>query len=55
MMGATPLEIAMLSFGRVKNTQMQLDVTTGHLTPVVVGIGKASALQDPHGMLFVTQ
>lgn len=32
---------------------MQLDKSTGHLTPVVVGIGVASALQDPHGMLFV--
>lgn len=34
---------------------MQLDTTTGHLTPVVVGIGMASALQDPHGMLFVAE
>ncbi len=34
---------------------MQLDLTTGHLTPVVVGIGNASALHDPHGMLFVAQ
>jgi len=33
---------------------MQLDVTSGHLTPFVVGIGNASALQDPHGVLFVT-
>lgn len=33
---------------------MQLDKTTGHLTPVVVGIGSASALQDPHGIAFVT-
>jgi hypothetical protein len=33
---------------------MKLDTNTGHLTPVVVGIGVASALQDPHGMLFVT-
>jgi hypothetical protein len=32
---------------------MQLDPTTGHLTPVVVGIGVAGALSDPHGMLFV--
>jgi hypothetical protein len=32
---------------------MQMDPATGHLTPVVVGIGLASALQDPHGMLFV--
>ncbi|AIY40887.1 hypothetical protein LT85_1729 [Collimonas arenae] len=32
---------------------MQLDKTTGHLTPVVVGIGVASALQDPHGIAFV--
>ncbi|AGK46145.1 hypothetical protein BTI_3375 [Burkholderia thailandensis MSMB121] len=32
---------------------MQLDTKTGHLTPVVAGIGSASALQDPHGMLFV--
>ncbi len=32
---------------------MQLDKATGHLTPVVVGLGVASALQDPHGMLFV--
>lgn len=34
---------------------MQLDVKSGHLTPVVAGIGSASALQDPHGMLFVAQ
>ena len=33
---------------------MQLDTTTGHLTPFVAGIGVASALQDPHGILFVT-
>jgi hypothetical protein len=33
---------------------MQLDTTTGHLTPVVTGVGSASALQDPHGVLFVT-
>lgn len=32
---------------------MQLDVKTGHLTPVAAGIGNASALQDPHGVLFV--
>ncbi len=34
---------------------MQLDTTTGHLTPFVAGIGSASALQDPHGILFVAQ
>jgi hypothetical protein len=34
---------------------MRLDTTNGHLTPVAVGIGSASALQDPHGMVFVTQ
>jgi hypothetical protein len=34
---------------------MQLDVSTGHLTPVVAGIGVASALHDPHGMLFVAK
>ena len=34
---------------------MQLDVKSGHLTPVVAGIGNAAALQDPHGMLFVAQ
>lgn len=34
---------------------MQLDLKSGHLTPVVAGIGAASALQDPHGMLFVAQ
>ena len=32
---------------------MKLDLTSGHLTPVVAGVGVASALQDPHGMLFV--
>src|SRR5215469_5622965 len=32
---------------------MQLDTTTGHLTPVVTGIGFAPALHDPHGMLFI--
>lgn len=31
---------------------MQLDPVSGHLTPIVVGIG-AGTLQDPHGMLFV--
>jgi hypothetical protein len=34
---------------------MQLDLTSGHLTPVVTSIGNASALQDPHGILFVAQ
>ena len=34
---------------------MQLDVVTGHLTPVVVGIGVGSALHDPHGMLFIAK
>jgi len=34
---------------------MQLDTTTGHLTPVVTSVGNASALQDPHGILFVAQ
>jgi len=34
---------------------MQLDTTTGHLTPFVAGIGKASVLQDPHGILIVSQ
>lgn len=34
---------------------MKLDTKTGHLTPVAVSIGNASALQDPHGMLFLTQ
>ena len=33
---------------------MKLDRATGHLTPVVAGIGDASALHDPHGMVFVT-
>ncbi|WP_241021851.1 hypothetical protein [Burkholderia sp. Ac-20353] len=32
---------------------MKLDTTTGHLTPVVTSVGSASALQDPHGVLFV--
>ena len=34
---------------------MQLDIKSGHLTPFVAGVGSASALQDPHGMLFVAQ
>ena len=33
---------------------MQLDLATGHLTPIAAGIGQATALHDPHGMLFVT-
>lgn len=32
---------------------MSLDTKTGHLTPVVTSIGNASALHDPHGILFV--
>lgn len=34
---------------------MKLDTKTGHLTPVAVSIGNASALQDPHGMVFITE
>ncbi len=34
---------------------MQRDIKSGHLTPFVAGVGSASALQDPHGMLFVAQ
>lgn len=34
---------------------MQLDVSTGHLTPVAVSVGNPAALQDPHGMLFIAQ
>jgi hypothetical protein len=33
---------------------VMLDLTTGHLTPVVVSIGNAAALADPHGMVFIT-
>ncbi|UXU89000.1 hypothetical protein [Burkholderia sp. S-53] len=32
---------------------MKLDMKSGHLTPVATSVGNASALQDPHGMLFV--
>jgi hypothetical protein len=32
---------------------MQLDVATGHLTPIAVSVGNPNTLQDPHGMLFV--
>ncbi|MGH8778029.1 hypothetical protein [Paraburkholderia sp.] len=41
------------SYSAGQGQVMQLDTKTGHLTPVVAGIGNASALQDPHGMLFV--
>jgi len=34
---------------------MKLDPKTGHLTPVATSVGNASALQDPHGMLFIAQ
>jgi hypothetical protein len=34
---------------------MKLDTKSGHLTPVVVIIGNAAALQDPHGILFIPQ
>jgi hypothetical protein len=33
---------------------MRLDIKSGHLTPVVVSLGNAAALQDPHGMVFIT-
>ena len=32
---------------------MQLDPTTGHLVPFVAGIASATAINDPHGILFV--
>jgi hypothetical protein len=32
---------------------MKLDTKSGHLTPVVTSVGDASALHDPHGVLFV--
>lgn len=37
-----------------QNEVMRLDLTTGHLTPVAVGLGNSAALQDPHGMVFIT-
>jgi hypothetical protein len=43
------------SYSNGQGQVMKLDTTTGHLTPVAVSIGKASALQDPHGMLFIAQ
>jgi hypothetical protein len=33
---------------------LMLDVNSGHLTPVAVSIGNPAALQDPHGMVFIT-
>jgi hypothetical protein len=41
------------AFSAGQGQVMQLDKTSGHLTPVVVGIGVASALQDPHGIAFI--
>jgi len=32
---------------------VKLDKSTGHLTPIAVGVGNPSALHDPHGMLFI--
>jgi len=43
------------SYSAGQGQVMKLDTKSGHLTPFVVGIGNASALQDPHGMLFVPQ
>ncbi|CAB3805750.1 hypothetical protein [Paraburkholderia fynbosensis] len=35
------------AYSAAQGQVMQLDVKSGHLTPVVAGIGSASALQDP--------
>jgi hypothetical protein len=32
---------------------LKLDPKTGHLTPIVVGVGDPNALHDPHGMVFL--
>jgi hypothetical protein len=32
---------------------LKLDKSTGHLTPIAVGVGNPNALHDPHGMLFI--
>jgi len=32
---------------------MQLDIKTGHLTPVATSVGNPLALQDPHGIAFI--
>jgi hypothetical protein len=32
---------------------VKLDKSTGHLTPIAVGLGNPNALHDPHGMLFI--
>lgn len=32
---------------------MQLDLKSGHLTPVVTSVGDPTALRDPHGILFI--
>lgn len=33
----------------------KLDTKTGHLTPVATSVGNASALADPHGMVFIAE
>lgn len=42
------------AYSAAQGQVLKLDTKSGHLTPVVVSIGNAAALQDPHGMLFVT-
>jgi hypothetical protein len=32
---------------------MQLDLKSGHLTPVATSVGDPNALRDPHGMVFI--
>ena len=37
----------------VQGQVLKLDPKTGHLTPIVVGVGDPNALHDPHGMVFL--
>jgi hypothetical protein len=32
---------------------MQLDLKSGHETPVATSVGNPNALRDPHGILFI--
>ena len=43
------------AYGNGQGQVMQMDIKTGHLTPVATSVGNPAALQGPHGMQFVAQ
>jgi hypothetical protein len=45
--------VAGVAYSAGQGQIMQLDLKSGHETPVATSVGNPNALRDPHGILFI--